>query len=125
VERSGSRKYRVNEAELIRKKERATLSEPPYYVLDATENHNQQTAIKRETMDLYPTAETWTGTPGAIAPADGNVESTPARAHRPENLASAADASVLGAQHAAPLHVHAFIANNLKWRAVIQWWFLG
>ena len=35
------------------------------------------------------------------------------------------EASVLGAQHAAPLHVHAFIANNLKWRAVIQWWFLG
>jgi len=35
------------------------------------------------------------------------------------------EASVFGAQHAAPLHVHAFIANNLKWRAVIQWWFLG
>ena len=24
-------------------------------------------------MDLYPTSETWTGTPGAIAPADGNT----------------------------------------------------
>ena len=26
-------------------------------------------------MDLYPTAETWTGAPGAIAPADGNARS--------------------------------------------------
>src|ERR1700741_1686441 len=35
-------------------------------------------------MDLHPTTETWTGAPGAIAPADGN-------------------ASAVGAQHAAPL----------------------
>src|SRR6266851_706540 len=33
-------------------------------------------------MDLYPTAETWTGTPGAIAPADGNA----ARAVAPASL---------------------------------------
>src|ERR1700719_614101 len=54
-------------------------------------------------MDLYPTAETWTGTPGAIAPADGNVGNAAAQASRPENLTSAVDTSVVGAQHAAPL----------------------
>jgi len=54
-------------------------------------------------MDLYPTAETWTGTPGAIVPADGNVGNAAAQALRPENLTSAADTSVVGAQHAAPL----------------------
>src|SRR5579859_6848646 len=53
-------------------------------------------------MDLYPTTETWTGTPGAIAPADGNAPSSAAQAFRPE-LASAIDASVAEAQHAAPL----------------------
>src|SRR5579859_1234188 len=53
-------------------------------------------------MDLYPTTETWTGTPGAIAPADGNAPSSAAQASRPE-LASAIDASVAEAQHAAPL----------------------
>jgi hypothetical protein len=41
-------------------------------------------------MDLYPTTETWSGTPGAIAPADGNS-------------ANVASASAVGAQHAAPL----------------------
>jgi len=54
-------------------------------------------------MDLYPTAETWTGTPGAIAPADGNAGSTVAQAYRPDHLTSTVDASVVGAQHAAPL----------------------
>ncbi len=54
-------------------------------------------------MDLYPTAETWTGTPGAIAPADGNVGNAGSQALRPENLTSAVDTSVVGAQHAAPL----------------------
>src|SRR5258708_33936969 len=54
-------------------------------------------------MDLYPTAETWTGTPGAIAPADGNVGNAGSQAFRPENLTSAVDTSVVGAQHAAPL----------------------
>src|SRR6202022_4291526 len=54
-------------------------------------------------MDLYPTTETWTGTPGAIAPADGNVGNAAAQALRPENLTSAVDTSVVGAQHAAPL----------------------
>jgi hypothetical protein len=54
-------------------------------------------------MDLYPRAETWTGTPGAIAPADGSVGNTAAQALRPENLASATEASVVGAQHDAPL----------------------
>src|ERR1700739_2183222 len=34
-------------------------------------------------MDLYPTAETWTGTPGAIAPADGNAASGVAPASSP------------------------------------------
>src|SRR5258708_24202165 len=54
-------------------------------------------------MDLYPTTETWTGTPGAIAPADGSVGNAAAQASRPENLTSAVDTSVVGAQHAAPL----------------------
>src|ERR1700736_6973115 len=31
-------------------------------------------------MDLYPTTETWIGTPGAIAPADGNAASAVAPA---------------------------------------------
>src|SRR6266478_6216913 len=34
-------------------------------------------------MDLYPTAETWTGAPGAIAPADGNAASAVAPASLP------------------------------------------
>src|ERR1700682_3695069 len=34
-------------------------------------------------MDLYRTAETWTGTPGTIAPADGNVASAAAPASLP------------------------------------------
>jgi len=34
-------------------------------------------------MDLYPTTETWTGVPGAIAPADGNAASAVAPASRP------------------------------------------
>jgi hypothetical protein len=54
-------------------------------------------------MDLYPTTETWTGTPGAIAPADGNVGNAAAQALGPENLTSAVDTSVVGAQGAAPL----------------------
>src|SRR5258706_15857054 len=54
-------------------------------------------------MDLYPTTETWTGTPGAIAPADGNAGSTVAQAYRPDHLTSTVDASAVGAQHAAPL----------------------
>src|SRR6266446_1462515 len=52
-------------------------------------------------MDLYPTAETWTGTPGAIAPADGNAASAAAPAG--ENGTNRFDTSVVGAQHAAPL----------------------
>src|SRR5229473_3096378 len=52
-------------------------------------------------MDLYPTAETWTGTPGAIAPADGNAASAVAPAGG--NGTSRFDTSVVGAQHAAPL----------------------
>jgi hypothetical protein len=54
-------------------------------------------------MDLYPTAETWTGTPGAIAPADGNTASRVAEGYRTGEGASTVDASVVGAQHAAPL----------------------
>jgi hypothetical protein len=34
-------------------------------------------------MDLYPTTETWTGAPGAIAPADGNAASAAAAASLP------------------------------------------
>src|SRR5260221_12388152 len=54
-------------------------------------------------MDIYPIVENWTGTPGAIAPADGNVGNAGSQAFRPENLTSAVDTSVVGAQHAAPL----------------------
>src|SRR6202043_2933763 len=54
-------------------------------------------------MDPHPPTETWTGMPGAIAPADGNTRSIAAQALRPENLPSAVDTSVVGAQHAAPL----------------------
>src|SRR5579859_2511875 len=52
-------------------------------------------------MDLYPTAETWTGTPGAIAPADGNAASAVAPAD--ENGTTRFGTSIVGAQHAAPL----------------------
>src|SRR5579859_3417404 len=34
-------------------------------------------------MDLYPTSETWTGTPGTIAPADGNAARSVAPASLP------------------------------------------
>ena len=57
-------------------------------------------------MDLYRTAETWSGTPGAIAPADGNLASGVAPASLPngdENRSRGVVASVVGAQHAAPL----------------------
>src|SRR5882762_8854934 len=57
-------------------------------------------------MDLYRTAETWSGTPGAIAPADGNLGSGVAPASLPngdENRSRGVVASVVGAQHAAPL----------------------
>src|SRR5438309_3099231 len=54
-------------------------------------------------MDLYPTDETWTGTPGAIAPADGNATSRVAEGYRTGEGASTVDASVVGAQHAALL----------------------
>src|SRR5882724_9536145 len=40
----------------------------------------------RGRMDLYPTAETWSGTPGAIAPADGNAGAAVAAAFRPLGL---------------------------------------
>jgi hypothetical protein len=46
-------------------------------------------------MDLYPTAETWTGTPGAIAPADGNA----ARAATPASLPASADHILDGSPH--------------------------
>ena len=45
-------------------------------------------------MDLYPTAETWSGTPGAIAPADGNAGAAVAAVFRPPVLgANGAEAS--------------------------------
>jgi hypothetical protein len=40
-------------------------------------------------MDLHPTTETWTGTPGAIAPADGNTASAVAPASLPASSAHA------------------------------------
>src|SRR5258708_37731786 len=41
-------------------------------------------------MDRYHTAESWTGVPGAIAPADGNAPaSSVAQAFRPEGFSSA------------------------------------
>src|SRR6266851_7206832 len=57
-------------------------------------------------MNLYPTAETWTGTPGAIAPADGNAASAVAPASLPArdaDILDRAEGSVVGARHAAPL----------------------
>ena len=52
-------------------------------------------------MDLYRTAETWTGAPGTIAPADGSASAgvTPGLPIQ----ADQAYGSVVGAQHAAPL----------------------
>ena len=44
-------------------------------------------------MDLYPTAETWTGTPGAIAPADGSAARTVASASLPAGGARDDDAN--------------------------------
>jgi hypothetical protein len=37
-------------------------------------------------MDLYRTAKTWTGTPGTIAPADGNASNAVAAVFRPRGL---------------------------------------
>src|SRR5882762_4570883 len=57
-------------------------------------------------MDLYRTAETWSGTPGAIAPADGNLAFGVAPAsllNGDENTSRGVVASVVGAQHGAPL----------------------
>ena len=54
-------------------------------------------------MDLHPTSETWTGTPGAIAPADGNAATAVGLAPGGASYNSRDDASVPGAQHAAPL----------------------
>jgi hypothetical protein len=42
-------------------------------------------------MDLYPTTETWTGTPGAIAPADGNAATGVATASLPAGGAHGLD----------------------------------
>jgi len=60
-------------------------------------------------MDLYRTAESWSGMPGTIAPADGNAARV-APASSPAGLSYgnasknfADDASAVGAQHAAPL----------------------
>jgi hypothetical protein len=54
-------------------------------------------------MDPYRTTETWTGTPGAIAPADGNAATAVGLAPGGASYNSTDDASVPGAQHAAPL----------------------
>src|ERR1700726_1096901 len=52
-------------------------------------------------MDPHPPTETWTGMPGAIAPADGNTRSIAAQALRPETPRSPVDTSAVGVQHAA------------------------
>src|SRR5258708_36919345 len=44
-------------------------------------------------MDRYHTAESWTGVPGAIAPADGNAV---AQALRPEGVSSAISPALAG-----------------------------
>src|SRR6476646_6757886 len=44
----------------------------------------------RGLMDLYPTAETYAGTPGSIAPADGNYSGSVATASSPAGLDNAA-----------------------------------
>src|SRR5712664_2109145 len=61
-------------------------------------------------MDLHRTAETWSGTPGAIAPADGNSSAGAAPASAPanspdwgEDRSRGVAPSAEGAQHAAPL----------------------
>jgi hypothetical protein len=61
-------------------------------------------------MNRYHTAESWTGVPGVIAPADGNLATGVAPASLPAGLdydseekGRGAGASVVGAQHAAPL----------------------
>jgi hypothetical protein len=46
-------------------------------------------------MDSYPTTETWTGTPGAIAPADGNASRGVAPASVPARGADDSDARLL------------------------------
>ena len=47
-------------------------------------------------MDLYATAETWTGTPGAIAPADGNAGTGTAPGFRPASPELNGDAALKG-----------------------------
>src|SRR6202140_1968930 len=53
-------------------------------------------------MDPHPPTETWTGMPGATAPADGNTRSIGAQALRPETPRSPVHPSAGGVQHAAP-----------------------
>src|SRR5215472_16120871 len=69
-------------------------------------------AAMRGRMDLYRTAETWTGVPGTIAPADGSASAgvtpgLPIQADQAYGSGKASllgsEASVAGAQHAAPL----------------------
>jgi hypothetical protein len=70
-------------------------------------------------MDLYPATETWTGNPGAIAPADGNVASGVAPAsslpasgtHGFDDRAHLLEDSA-GQQHAGSTHVLDFGPNN-------------
>jgi len=47
-------------------------------------------------MDRYTTAETWTGTPGAIAPADGNVTASVAPGFSPALGGGAGDGALKG-----------------------------
>jgi hypothetical protein len=53
-------------------------------------------------MDQYRTAESWTGIPGTIAPADGNLASAAAPAYGGAQKSFTGEASMVGAQHAAP-----------------------
>ncbi|MGC2888832.1 MAG: hypothetical protein WB627_07180, partial [Candidatus Acidiferrum sp.] len=64
-------------------------------------------------MDLYPTAELFAGTPGAIAPADGNYAPNVAQGVSPAAVSDdrgvyaesspGDDATAVGARHAVPV----------------------
>ncbi len=64
-------------------------------------------------MDLYPTAETWT--PGAIAPADGNVASAVAPASVPASGRQGPDADAhLPGRAPMPTHTYSMIRRATK-----------
>ena len=54
-------------------------------------------------MDHYDTAETWTGTPGAIAPADGNAGTGVAPGFSPASVGPSQDAALKGGATTPPV----------------------